>query len=261
LWSPEQDRALLLEAAEAAGQAALSFFGQSPKVWEKDAGAGPVSEADLAANAILMERLRDARPGYGWLSEETPDDAARLSCERVFIVDPIDGTKAFIAGEAGWCVALAVAERGALTAAAAVFPALGAAYAAHEGGGATRDGAAIVPSAREALEGAHVLAGAPQMDPRHWIGPPPALRRSFRPAMVHRMVMVAEGSADAAISFRDTWEWDAAAGELIAREAGCAVTDGFGRPWTYNAPRPRSAGLVAAPPRLHAAVMARRRVD
>jgi myo-inositol-1(or 4)-monophosphatase len=79
--------------------------------------------------------------------------------------------------------------------------------------------------------------------------------------MVHRMVMVAEGAADAAISFRDTWEWDAAAGELIAREAGCAVTDGFGRPWTYNAPRPRSAGLVAAPPRLHAAVMARRRVD
>ncbi len=259
--SPEADRALLLEAAEAAGAVALSFFGRAPQVWEKDGAAGPVTEADLAANALLAERLRAARPDYGWLSEETPDDSARLDCARVFIVDPIDGTRAFIAGEAGWCVALAVAERGRPIAAAAVFPVLGAAYGAHEGGGAARDGAPIAPSYRAALEGAHVLAGAPQFEARHWAGPAPVVRRDFRPSMVHRMVMVAEGAADAAVSFRGTWEWDAAAGELIAREAGCTVTDGLGARIVYNAPHPRAAGLVAAPPRLHAALMARRRLD
>jgi myo-inositol-1(or 4)-monophosphatase len=261
LWSPEDDRALLLDAAAEAGGAAMAFFGRAPRIWDKGGTAGPVTEADLAANEALAARLRAARPDYGWLSEETPDDGDRLTRARVFIVDPIDGTRAFIAGEAGWCVALAVAEAGILTAAAALFPVTGAAYAARAGGGATRDGAPIAHSGREALEGARVMAGAPQLDPALWSGPPPVVRRAFRPAMVHRMVMVAEGAADAALSFRDTWEWDAAAGDLIAREAGCVVTDGAGRPIRYNAPVPRAAGLVAAPPRLHAEAMARRRVD
>ncbi len=121
--SPDADRALLAEAARAGGDAAMAFFRRNPKKWDKPGEAGPVTEADLAVDALLTRNLRAARPGYGWLSEETPDDAARLDHEAVFIVDPIDGTRAFIAGDTGWCVALAVARRGAITAAAAWFPA------------------------------------------------------------------------------------------------------------------------------------------
>ena len=257
--SPEADLALLTAAARDAGDLVMGWFRRDPRRWDKPGGAGPVTEADIAADARLKERLRAARPGYGWLSEETPDDPARLGHGRVFIVDPIDGTRAFIAGEPGWCVALAVVEDGAPVAAAAWFPALGRLYAAAAGRGATRDGAPIRHSGRAVPEGAAVLAGKPQFEPRHWPGGAPAVERGFRPSLIHRLCLVADGGADATLSFRDVWEWDVAPGALIAAEAGCAVTDGDGAPLRFNAPSARAPGLMAAPPPLHAALMARRR--
>ena len=89
---PERDLALLTEAARDAGRIALRYWRKNPQVWDKGGEHGPVTEADLAVNDMLKARLLAARPGYGWLSEETPDDAARLACETVFIIDPIDGT-------------------------------------------------------------------------------------------------------------------------------------------------------------------------
>jgi len=257
--SPEDDRALLAGAARAGGDAAMTFFRRDPKRWDKPGEAGPVTEADLAVDALLTQTLRAARPGYGWLSEETPDDAARLSHETVFIVDPIDGTRAFIAGETGWCVALAVARAGRITAAAAWFPALGALYTAAEGRGALRDGQPIRHSGRSALGGAAVLAGAAQLGPEHWPHGAPPVTRSLRPSLIQRICLVADGGFDATLSFRRTWEWDIAAGALIASEAGCAVTDGAGAPLRFNAADPRAEGLIVAPPPLHAALMDRRR--
>ncbi|TVQ56064.1 MAG: 3'(2'),5'-bisphosphate nucleotidase CysQ [Rhodobacteraceae bacterium] len=257
LSSPAADLALLVEAAQAAGDAAMAFFGRA-KQWDKPEGAGPVTEADLAADALLKRTLSAARPGYGWLSEETPDDAARLGHERIFIVDPIDGTRAFIAGTGGWCVAATVVEAGRPVAAAAWFPVERKLYQAAAGLGATRDGAPIRPSARETVGGAEVLAGAAQLEPRHWPGGAPPVRRGFRPSLVHRFCLVAEGRVDATLSFSDAWEWDVAAGALIAAEAGCVVTDGHGAPHRFNAPRPKTPGLVVAPPALHAALMALR---
>ncbi len=257
--SPEADRALLAEAARAGGDAAMAFFRRNPKKWDKPGEAGPVTEADLAVDALLTRNLRAARPGYGWLSEETPDDAARLDHEAVFIVDPIDGTRAFIAGDTGWCVALAVARRGAITAAAAWFPARGELYTAATGQGADRDGQPIRCSARVDLGGASVLAGAAQLGAEHWPHGAPPVTRSLRPSLIHRLCLVADGAFDATLSFRATWEWDLAAGALIASEACCAVTDGAGAPLRFNAPTPRAAGLIAAPAPLHAALMDWRR--
>ncbi len=98
-------------AARQAGDIALGFFGQDPETWYKGkAGMSPVSEADLAVDRFLADYLRSARPDYGWLSEETADDRSRLNHERVFIVDPIDGTRAFLAGGDEWTVAIAVVE-------------------------------------------------------------------------------------------------------------------------------------------------------
>ena len=108
---PASDLSLLIEAAEEAGRIATRYIGAPMEVREKSDGAGPVTEADLAVDAALAQILRAARPDYGWLSEETEDSADRLGAERVFIVDPIDGTRAFIDGDDIWAHSLAVAER------------------------------------------------------------------------------------------------------------------------------------------------------
>jgi myo-inositol-1(or 4)-monophosphatase len=259
LSSPEADLPLLTDAARRAGDLIMGYFRRGPKRWDKPGEAGPVTEADLAADADLAERLRAARPDYGWLSEETPDDQSRLAHRRVFVVDPIDGTRAFIAGEEGWCVALAVVEDGAPVAAVAWFPARGERYAAARGAGATRDGARIAPSACASADGALMLTGAQQLAERHWPGGAPAVRREFRPSLVHRLCLAADGGADAALTLSDAWEWDIAAGALIAAEAGCAVTNGYGAPLRFNGPTARLPGVIAAGPALHAALMARRR--
>ena len=112
-------------------------------------------------------------------------------------------------------------------------------------------------SARTDLEGARVLAAASQLAPAHWRGRAPAVDRHFRPSLAYRLCLVAEGEADAALSFRDTWEWDAAAGDEVAREAGAVVTERTGELPRYNRRQPLLAGLVAAAPGLHAGIIGR----
>lgn len=255
---PARDLALLTEAAQAAGEIALSWWKRDPQVWDKGEGAGPVTEADLAVNAMLEARLRAARPDYGWLSEETADDPARLDCERVFIIDPIDGTRGFIAGEPHFAHALAVAERGRVVAGVVFLPALGRLYAAEAGGVALCDGQPIRASTRAEMDGATVLTTAPNMVPDHWPGGVPDLKRSFRASLAWRLCLVAEGRHDTLISFRDCWEWDIAAGALIAERAGAVVSDGRGEALRFNRPVPQSAGLMVGPPGLHGDLLVRR---
>lgn len=246
------DLALLTEAAEAAGALALRYWKNGPKHWEKDAGAGPVSEADLAVNDLLAEHLRRARPDYGWLSEESADDAARLGCERVFIVDPIDGTRAFLAGEAGFAHAIAVVERGKVVAGVVHLPALGQNFTATATGPALRNGAAIRPSQAQQIAGSSLLSAKASDDPAHWRAAPPAYKRAFRPSLAWRLCLVAEGDFDATLSLRPVWEWDIAAASLIAERAGSLATDQRGAALRFNTPTAQTRGLVVAPPALHA---------
>ncbi|MEZ5714732.1 MAG: inositol monophosphatase family protein [Paracoccaceae bacterium] len=127
---PARDLDLLVGAAREAGKIARGFFGGAFAQQDKPDGAGPVTEADLAVNVMLEETLRAERPGYGWLSEESEDSDVRLKAERVFIVDPLDGTRSFIAGEKTWAHSLAVAERGRVVAAAIFLPMLDRLYTA-----------------------------------------------------------------------------------------------------------------------------------
>ncbi|MFM7446032.1 MAG: inositol monophosphatase family protein, partial [Tabrizicola sp.] len=121
----------------------MRYWRKDPKSWEKPGEQGPVSEADLAVNEALARRLRSARPEYGWLSEETPDDAARLGCTAVFILDPIDGTRAFLAGEETFAVSLAVAREGRPVAGVVFLPAMDRLYSATAGGAALCNGQVI----------------------------------------------------------------------------------------------------------------------
>lgn len=236
----------------------MSHFRESPKQWDKDDGAGPVTEADLEVNAMLRQCLRAARPDYGWLSEEDPDDPARMDHDRVFIIDPIDGTRAFIAGDEGFSNALAVAERGKLIAGVVNLPAREETFAAALGHGATKNASPISASVQDRLDRATVLAARIQMQPQHWPGGVPPLDRHFRSSLAWRFCLVAEGRFDAMVTFRRSYEWDLAAGALIATEAGAAVTDGDGAQMRFNSAEAMQAGVVVAPPDLHRAVMAHR---
>lgn len=254
---PETDLALLLQAAEASGRIALGHLGRRPDTWEKPGGQGPVTEADLEIDRMLRAELTAARPDYGWLSEESRDDPGRLGAHRVFIVDPIDGTRAFVAGEPGYAHALAVAEAGRVIAGVVHLPALERTYAATEGAGATLNGAPIAASRSDALATARVLASAQALAPEHWPGGVPNAERHFRTSIAYRLCLVAEGRFDAMVTLRDTWEWDVAAGDLIAREAGAVVTTREDRVALYNRAPPVVPGMIAAGAALHAEIIGR----
>ena len=253
-----EDLALLIAAAQEAGQIATRHFGAGPQVWDKGSGQGPVTEADLEIDRMLQDRLRSARPDYGWLSEETAADPARLRAERMFIVDPIDGTRAFIDGQKGFAHALAVVEAGAPVAAVVFLPLMGLIYTASRGGGAFCNGAPM--QVRQGVEGTPpaVLAARPVLEPRHWPGGLPEVTRHFRPSLAWRLALVAEGQFDAMLAMRATWHWDIAAGALLVTEAGGAITDAGGEALRFDTECPSSEGVVAAAPGLQAALLARR---
>ncbi|WP_422077297.1 inositol monophosphatase family protein [Vannielia sp.] len=255
--STSADTTLLIEAAERAGEIAMRYFRADHRVWEKDDGAGPVTEADLAVDAMLRAHLLGARPGYGWLSEESADDAARLSCERCFIIDPIDGTRAFTAGEVSWAHSLAVAEAGRVVAAVVAMPAKKMIYAAGTGTGATRNGTPLRVTEATGPDDISIVTAKPNLAPHLWPGGLPRNARHYRPSLAYRLALVAEGRYDAMVTFRDTWEWDIAAGTLIVQEAGGTVTDRLGTPLRFNTPDRLTAGTLAANPALHGNLMAR----
>lgn len=252
---PESDLSLIARAARDAGAVALQFWKADPKIWEKP-GLGPVTEADLAVNDLLSGVLRGARPDYGWLSEETPDDEARLDSERLFIIDPIDGTRTFIAGEKHFAVSIAVAEKSRVTAGAIYLPALDRLYMAAEDGPALRNGQPIACAHRSALAGSNLLMSKSFLEPDHWHSPPPDLKRSFRSSIAYRLCLIADGSFDGMISTRDAWEWDIAAGSLIAARAGAMVSDRHGRPLHFNSRGAKTAGIFTAPPAVHREILA-----
>ena len=254
---PVHDLALLTDAARAAGDIAMRYWRQTPEVWEKPGGQGPVTEADLAVNAMLSATLRAARPDYGWLSEEDEDSTARLSTTRQFIIDPIDGTRAFMAGEETFAHSLAIAENGAVIAGVVYLPALDRLYTATATGPALKDGEPIQASQQTEIEGATLLTTPPNLAPQHWPGGVPAIKRSFRTSLAYRLCLVAEGRHDGMLTLRDAWEWDIAAGALIAQRAGATVTDRHNTPLHFNTPGAKRPGVLAAAPGLHAALMAR----
>ena len=243
---------------EAAGKIAMTFHRKSPETWDKGGGQGPVTEADLAVDAMLKSELLAARPDYGWLSEESEADDNRLERDRVFIVDPIDGTRSFIEGGSAFSHVVAVAEKGKIIAGAIHLPALEKTYVAVIGESATCNGEAIAVSERGAIEGATVLSARANLLPEHWNGNPPEIDRTFRSSLAYRMALVADGRFDAMLTFRDAWEWDVAAGVLMVEAAGGIATGGKGEALRFNNPHPQVPGILAAGRQVHAGLLARR---
>ena len=226
----QADLALILDAALAAGELALAEREAGLKTWSKPGGS-PVTSADMAVDRVLKDVLLSARPDYGWLSEETEDNAERLTRRRLFVVDPIDGTVAYMKGKPWWCIPIAVVEDGRPVAAVIHAPALNETFGATLGGGATLNGQPITASDTDDLDDASVLADARLMEGPHWDEPWPPMRYEKRNAIAYRMALVAAGAFDAAIALTPKWDWDICAGALIAQEAGAVVSDHHGLPF------------------------------
>lgn len=240
--SAAEDLELLRDAAREAGAIAMRYFGKNPQVWMKG-GTSPVSEADHAADAYLCETLLAARPDYGWLSEETTDNPARLQARRTFVVDPIDGTRGFLEGLRSWCVSVAVVEDGRTLTGVLECPAKGETYWALPGQGAFLNGKPIaVRRLGETIE----IGGLKQLIdlmPAAWHGR--VQRAAHIPSLAYRLAMVANGTLDATFVKPNAHDWDIAAADLILREAGGAVLDGQGRAPLYAGEVIRHGALVA----------------
>ncbi|MEO0381897.1 MAG: 3'(2'),5'-bisphosphate nucleotidase CysQ [Pseudomonadota bacterium] len=254
---PAADLPLLIDAARIAGRVATSFTGPAARRWDKEDGAGPVTEADLAVNEVLMSTLRTARPEYGWLSEETEDSDQRLSHDTVFIIDPIDGTRNFVEGGRTWAISIAIAHAGEVTAAAIFLPMHDKLYAAGLGVGATLNGAAICASSAAMTPASTILAARPALDSTHWIGESPDIKRHYRPSLAYRLALVGEGRFDGMLTLRPSWEWDIAAGSLIVSEARGAISDRTGAHLRFNNPHPALNGVVAGGQGVHGALVDR----
>lgn len=247
---PASDLDLLADAAREAGDIARRYWREDPQVWDKG-GDDPVSEADFAVDTFLKTELLRARPDHGWVSEETEDDPARLDADRVFIVDPIDGTRAFVAGERTWAHSLAIARAGRVTAACVYLPVRDKLYLASSGEGATLNGQPLRASMQNTLQEASVLTPKVTMQDQFWKGGVPPFVRHFRPSLAYRLALVGEGRFDAMITLRPAWEWDIAAGALIAEEAGAIVSDREGGPLRFNSTGRKTAGVITAASALH----------
>jgi myo-inositol-1(or 4)-monophosphatase len=253
-----EDEALLAGAVRAAGELALSFFGRG-LVGARKADNTPVSEADLAVDRFLHERLAMARPSYGWLSEESADRPERLEARRVWIVDPIDGTRAFLAGLPDWTISAALVEDGQPLLAAILNPNMSEFFGARRGYGAALNGDPIVVPARDRLEGSRIFANKGLLRRKIWSQPWHATKSVWANSIAYRLALIAAGRADAALSITRKAEWDLAAAALLVQEAGGKVTDARGAALRFNQPRPRINGLVAAAPALHELLIARTR--
>jgi myo-inositol-1(or 4)-monophosphatase len=236
-------------AAEA-GALALAKWRTDFKRWEKSPG-NPVCDVDLEVNALLHERLSALVPEAGWLSEETVDNEDRLSQSRLWVVDPIDGTRDYVRGREGWAVSIALVEDGQPLIGVLDAPARGEIWRAELGKGATLNGFPIRTGNRSAFAGARVPTDSlPRVDSD--------LVAVAKPnSIALRIAMVAAGEADLVATLRWGYEWDIAAAVLIASEAGSAVSDAFGQPLFFNTPSAQAFGVLVTTPGIHAAAVER----
>lgn len=233
-----------------AGAIARKYYGGDYKRWSKEGGS-PVTEADLAVNKFLCDRLTAARPDYGWLSEENTDDPARLSRRAVFVIDPIDGTVAFLKNRPHFTICAAIVVEGRPCCGVVYNPISEELYSARTGAGAHRNGKAIHVGAREVLEDCAMLGNLTQLTLPPW----PPMHVQNRNSVAYRLVLVADGSADASASLTAKRDWDLAAADIILNEAGGRLTDAGGAALIYNRPLTRQSSLVAANPKLHTAII------
>lgn len=239
----ERDAALLTAAVREAGALALRMFRTELRQWIKGKSS-PVSEADLAVDELLRDRLMSGAPDYGWLSEESADDGTRLTHRRVWIVDPIDGTRAYLGGREDWSVSVALVDGGQPLIGAVFAPATDELFVARRGEGSTRNGDRILASPGTAFDAARMVGPRFLLDR---VRGSQLAENNFKiGSLALRLARVAEGRLDAAFAGGNSRDWDLAAAHLLLDEAGGALTTLQGDAVIYNQPEIAHQVLVAA---------------
>ncbi|QLC20833.1 3'(2'),5'-bisphosphate nucleotidase CysQ [Parasphingopyxis sp. CP4] len=233
-------------AAEAARLASERWRGEI-EVWDKEPDH-PVSDVDLLVDDFLREQLSALDPDAGYLSEETTDSKARLGKSRIWLVDPIDGTRDFIRGRAGWCVSVALIEDGQPIVGVLEAPSRGERWMATAGEGATRNGETLSVSECTRLHGARIpFTNLPKDSNLVSVEQPNSIAL--------RIAMVAAGDADLVATLRWGHEWDVGAAALIASEAGAIVSNAFGEPLEFNTHAAEAFGVLVTTPGIHRAAI------
>ena len=237
-----------------AGELARVTASRPLKHWTKGPDKSPVSEADIAVNDLLRTRLTTLTPGAGWLSEETADDLTQRDKPLAWIVDPIDGTRAYISGRADWSISVALAEYGRPLTAALYAPVTDEMFLVSRGGGATVNGVPIGTTSGETLNGARLAGPRRYLDRLSALTPGILIQPKVH-SLALRIARVAQGALDAAIASGGSHDWDLAAADLLVHEAGGALTDFVGRPLKYNKPQSAHGALIAAGYSRHTALI------
>ncbi len=239
----------ILAAAERAGETAMAAFRHGQRttagVQSKDGGS-PVTDADHAVDRLLFERLSAIDPSAGWLSEETADTPDRLDKARVFIVDPIDGTRAFMVGDPRWAISIALVEHGVPVLGVLHLPALGRTFTALAGDGARLGGTRVRVSDAPSLTGGRVAGPEPMLNRLEGLGVE-FVAQAKVPSLAYRIALVACGEIEAGFASTNAHDWDIAAADLIVHEAGGFLADRRGQRPVYNQVSPRHGILAAAP--------------
>jgi len=239
-------------AATEAGRMALSYFRRggrtSADIQYKDGGS-PVTEADLAVDAYLRRTLTAAAPDFGWLSEETLDDAQRLDRAVVWVVDPIDGTRAFARGDADWTVAIGIVVHGVAVAGFVFAPVSGDLYEALPGAPSLLNGRPIRASGQAGISGARIAGPGPLLDAMQ-ADRLPFQRMPRIHSLAYRFVRVAEGAIDGGLASGSAHDWDLAAAHAILTGAGGVIRTTNGATPVYNRPSTMHEPVVAAGPGL-----------
>jgi len=251
-FSLDEDLALLSDAATKAGQIALSFFGRSPQVWMKSGDKSPVSEADFAVDAYLKKVLLQARPHYGWISEESVDPRHGISSSRCFVVDPIDGTRGFINGSSQWCVSVAIIEEGQPICGVLECPVTQEHYSAHCESVAMLNNTALLPPADVHKDNQMRISGS-ILKTQAW---PQNLRERLEfvppiPSLAYRLALIAADRLDIVVVRPNSHDWDLAAADIILRQNGFNLFTLNSQSIHYGQP-PFSHGLLlAGKPHIH----------
>ena len=248
---------LMTSAVREAGELALEFFGDSKNgTWLKNDGTA-VSDADIAVDRLLHKRLLANRSDYGWLSEETDDNPERLEKSHVWVVDPIDGTKAFLHNKPHWLVSVALVVDGSVQMGCLYNPVKDEFFEAVRGAGAKLNGHPFQIEGQKDIEGATIISAPGRFKSHFWPTPWPEIESFIVNSVAYRMALVASNRADAMLTLSGKSDWDLAAADLLVREAGGIVSDHKGGQFTFNRENTRHPSVLVANPSLHEKMLAR----
>jgi myo-inositol-1(or 4)-monophosphatase len=243
----------LAAAVRQAGEMARRMSGATLKSWTKGHDS-PVSEADIAVDEFLRDRLMGMLPGCGWLSEESHDDQTRLASSLLWIVDPIDGTRAYVAGKPDWSISVALAKDGRPVVACIFAPIEDSLFLATAGSGTRLNDAPIMATPGASLDGARAAGPKSYLEQLARLAPEIVAEPKVH-SLALRLARVASGRLDLAFASGNSNDWDLAAADLLVHEAGGALTTFEGLQLTYNRTVPRHSALVAAGSERHAALV------